>query len=216
MYITKNINLHRSHIFAKFTLKNCRAVQKQVVDDLRNIIKKLKEEEEEEKKQKKKQYKTIWYSTTNKHDFVSEYCQGSHIKTSVFRSVVAAYCGSARTTPRCISSLNVTEFALVIQTPCVAMLICKYCRIMHLFFFLPFLWLLWLHKVTTTSQSLSLSLFLSQQPNGLLQECSKKKISLRQSFLKRFFLCVCIFFVFVLTADCCLTGRSQEKSPPPW
>ena len=88
VYITKNINLHRSHNFAKFTLKNCRAVQKQVVDDLRNIIKKLKEEEEEKEGDKKTQkpYETIWYSTTNKHDFVSEYCQGSHIKTSVFRS----------------------------------------------------------------------------------------------------------------------------------
>lgn len=61
VYITKNINLHRSHNFAKFTLKNCRAVQKQVVDDLRNIIKKLKEEEEEKEGEKKTQkpYKTI-------------------------------------------------------------------------------------------------------------------------------------------------------------
>lgn len=65
---------------------------------------------------KKEKNSTRPFDTTNRHDFFLEYCQGSHIKTSVFKSVIAAYCSSAKTTPRCISSLNVTEFALVIQT----------------------------------------------------------------------------------------------------
>lgn len=52
--------------------------------------------------------------------------------------------------------------------PCVTTLICKCCRIMHL---LPFLRLLWLQKVTTTSRSLSLSFSLStaqKTPPGML------------------------------------------------
>lgn len=66
------------------------------------------------------------------------------------------YCGRAETTPRCISSLKVTELALVNTNPCLTMLICKYCRItMHLFS--PTICGCYgFKKVTTTSQSLPL------------------------------------------------------------
>lgn len=67
----------------------------------------------------------------NRHDFVSEYCQSSHIKTKCPLS------RSARLIVDDFTTLHQFTESYRIRTsntnPCVTMLICKYCRIMHRF-----------------------------------------------------------------------------------
>jgi len=78
----------------------------------------------------------------------------------------------------------------------------------------PLLRLLWLRQVTTTSQSLSLSLFLStakrkkiKTPPGMLRgQIGEIKWRLGQSV---FVVSLC------LTTACCLTGRPPPPPPPP-
>lgn len=70
--------------------------------------------------------------------------------------------------------------------PCFAILICEYCRITH--FFIPpppwYLQPLWLHKVTTKSQSLSHNRRIKTPPGMFLNHIEReKKFSVRVFFL---------------------------------